>query len=77
VTCLLSFTRCLACFGGPVKDGTRDQTSSWRTVQAALLHLECEIGGQGPIAYRRRQMRDEGAVRGTADRTRGQSRRQE
>jgi hypothetical protein len=76
VTCLLSFTRCLACFGGPVKDGTRsDKQLAHRP--GALQLLECEIGGQGPIACRRQQVRGEGAVRGTADRTRGLSRRQQ
>ena len=44
MTCLLSFTRCLACFGGPVKDGTRDQTNSWRTVQAACSSWNVRSG---------------------------------
>jgi hypothetical protein len=43
VTCLLSFTRCLACFGGPVKDGTRsDKQLAHRP--GGLQVLECEIG---------------------------------
>jgi hypothetical protein len=35
VTCLLSFTRCLAYFGGPVKDGTRSDKTVGAPVQAA------------------------------------------
>ena len=44
MTYLLSFERCLAYFGGPVKDGTRDQTNSWRTVQAAARSWNARSG---------------------------------
>jgi hypothetical protein len=48
VTCLLSFRRCLACFGGPVKDGTRSD-KQLAHCPGGLQLLECEIGGQGRL----------------------------
>ena len=65
MTWLLSFLSCLACFGGPVKDGNEIR-------QAFGAPSSQKPAGRGaglrPVAVSA-PVGDEGAVRGTANRT--------